>query len=125
MVLDTNFLMIPGQFKVDIFEEIKRLMIDPYEVGIYKETIDELNKIAAANTRDKMSAKIALKLIKQKNLKTLKNSSSETSYIDEIILNNVAEEDVVCTQDKALKRLLKTRYPGIRIITLNRKLIMR
>ncbi|MGV8151110.1 MAG: PIN domain-containing protein [Candidatus Woesearchaeota archaeon] len=125
IILDTNFLMIPGQYKIDIFEDIKKLINTPLELSIFKETIDELEKIAFGNTRDKANAKIALTLIKQKNLKTLKNSSSQTSYIDEIILECATENDVVCTQDKALKRLLKTKYPRIRIITLNRKLIMR
>ncbi len=125
VIIDTNFLMIPGQNKIDIFEEIKRLMTTPYQLCIFKETIDELSNIAIGKGKDSGNAKIALKLIKQKNLKTLKNSSTENSYIDEIILSNITDSDTVCTQDKALKRLLKHKFPKIRIITLNRKIIMR
>lgn len=125
VIIDTNFLMIPGQNKIDIFEEIKRLMTTPYQLCIFKETIDELSNIAISKGKDSGNAKIALKLIKQKNLKTLKNSSTENSYIDEIILSNITDSDIVCTQDKALKRLLKHKFPKIRIITMNRKLIMR
>lgn len=125
IILDTNFLMIPGQNKIDIFEDIKRLMTSPYQLCIFKETIDELSKIASGKGKDSSNAKVALKLIKQKNLKTLKNSSTEDSYIDNIILGNITDSDIICTQDKALKRLLKSKFPKIRIITLNRKIIMR
>jgi rRNA-processing protein FCF1 len=116
VVLDTNFLMIPGQFKVDIFEELKRIISFPYDVCVFSATIDELNEISTKNSRDKNNAKIALNLIKQKNLKTLQGSGS---YTDDIILNNVDTKCIVCTQDKALKRLLKQK--GIQIITLKSK----
>lgn len=126
VIIDTNFLMIPGQNKIDIFEEIARLMTTPYQLYIFKETIDELSSIAKGKGKESSNAKIGLKLIKQKNLKTLKNSSVEnSSYIDEIILSNITDSDIVCTQDKALKRILKNKFPKIKIITLNRKIIMR
>ena len=122
VVLDTNFLLIPGQFKVDIFAEFQRIIDFQYLLAIYSGTIDELTKIATANTKDKNNAKIALGLIKQKNLKTLENSSSKShNYIDQIILDNVDNSYIVCTQDMALKRLLKTKFPKIRIITLKSK----
>jgi rRNA-processing protein FCF1 len=125
VILDTNFLMIPSQNKIDIFEEIKRLMMTPYQVCIFKGTFAELEKIAKGGSRDKNNAKVALKLIKQKNLKTLKNSSIEESHVDDIILDNITDSDIVCTQDKALKRLLTQKFPKMKIITLNRKLVMR
>ena len=117
IILDTNFLMIPGQFKVDIFHELDKIASFPHEICIFKETIDELNKIAEKNTKDKINAKIALMFIKQKNLKILKNSlKKQDFYIDDIILGNVREGDYVCTQDQDLKRLLKKQ--NIKIIAL-------
>jgi rRNA-processing protein FCF1 len=120
VVVDTNFLMIPTQFKVDIFSEIKRLINEPYEVCIYKGSIDELSDIAKGAGKNAMHAKTALKLIKQKNLKSLPNSINE-KYADNLILEGVTNKDMVCTQDQALKRLLKSRHSGIRLITLKSK----
>jgi len=120
-VLDTNFLLIPGQFKMDIFEEIRNIMNEPYDLCIFQETIQELSNIAEKASKDKNNAKIALMLIKQKNLKSLKNSSIEKSYIDRIILSNIDSKCIVCTQDQALKRLLKAKFKGLRIITLKSK----
>ena len=120
IVLDTNFLMIPSQFKVDIFSEINRLIEEPYELCTYQGIIDELSELAKSKGKDSIHAKTALMIIKQKNLKSLPNSINET-YADNLILEGVTSKDVVCTQDQALKRLLKHQHKGIRFITLKSK----
>jgi rRNA-processing protein FCF1 len=112
--------MIPSQFKVDIFTEIKRLVDEPYELCVYQGVIDELFKLAKLKNKDSTHAKTALLLIKQKNLKSLPNSINET-YADNLILEGVTSKDVVCTQDQALKRLLRHQHKGIRLITLKSK----
>lgn len=122
IVLDTNFLMIPIQFKVDVFAEIKRLLNEPYELCIYQGTIDELTDLAKGNSKIAATAKLALTLIKQKNLKSLPNSyTQEGFYIDKIILENITDNDIVCTQDKELKRQLRQKSKKIRILTLKSK----
>jgi rRNA-processing protein FCF1 len=120
VVLDTNFMMIPSQFKVDIFAEIRRLVNEPYELCIYQGSIDELLDLSKGNGNDASHAKTAMKLIKQKNLKTLPNSINR-KYADSLILEGVTSKDVVCTQDQALKRLLKNKHKGIRLIALKSK----
>jgi len=112
--------MIPEQFKVDIFEELKQLMDTPYELCIFAATIEELTKISSTSNKDKPAAKVGLSLIKQQNLKILpnsfKNTGGEEHYIDAIILNTAKSSDIVCTQDKDLKRNLKAH--DVKIITL-------
>jgi len=120
IILDTNFLMIPLEFKVDIFSEIKRLMIEPYELFIFEATLDELVKLSRGNSKAAAAAKATIKLIKQKNLKSLTNSNDE-KYVDSLILEGSTSKDIVCTQDQALKRLLKAKHKGIRLITLKSK----
>ena len=70
IIFDTNFLLIPGSFKVDIFSEIKRIIDEPYELFIVDKTYDELNNIIE-NQKGKYKeyASIALKLVKQKKIK--------------------------------------------------------
>ena len=120
VILDTNFLMIPTQFKVDVFAEIKRLLTEPYELCLFQGSIDELLDLAINNGKIGVSAKLALALIKQKNLKSLPNSINE-KYADNLILEGVTNKDIVCTQDQALKRLLRVKHKGIRLITLKSK----
>jgi len=112
--------MIPFEFKVDIFSEIKRLMTEPYELYIFEATLDELTKLSKGNGKAAIAAKAAIKLIKQKNLKSLPNSINE-KYVDSLILDGVTNKDIVCTQDQALKRLLKAKHKGIRLIALKSK----
>ena len=113
VILDTNFLMIPAQFRVDIFEEIKRIMVDPYQLCIFEATVTELKKVSEGHGKHSTAAKIALILIKQKNLKILKNSLT-TGYVDELILNE--KNAIICTQDAELKKQLKKKH--VKIITL-------
>ncbi len=120
VVFDTNFLMIPAQFKVDVFAEIKRLMTEQYELCVYQGSLDELDDLAKGSSKNAMLAKTAIKLIKQKNLKSLPNSINE-KYADNLILEGVTNKDIVCTQDQALKRLLRAKHKGIRLITLKSK----
>ncbi len=113
ILLDTNFLLIPAQFRVDIFAEIERIMKEPYKLYILKQTIDELNKIIEKQRgKHREAAKLALQLIKQKGLNTIRISSKGS--VDDII-KNIAKNYIVATQDKELKKSLK------KVITLRAK----
>jgi len=118
ILLDTNFLLIPAQFKVDIFSEIERIVQDSYKIYILEQTIDELNNIFEKQKgKNKQAAKLALQLIKQKDLNTIKNS--QKGIVDDIILDIVDNGYIVATQDKELKNKLKDKK--IKTITLRAK----
>jgi len=122
VILDTNFLLIPGQFKVDIFTEIERVMNEPYNLCIIDKTINELKGIEIyGKTKDRNAVKLAIaliqNLIKQKSLKTI-NSYSRKS-VDDIIVKKSDKNVYVATQDKELKKRVK-EHQG-RIITLKQK----
>ena len=119
IILDTNFLLIPAQFSVDIFSEIKRIMDEEYELCIVDSTIDELNKLRKnASGRDKRAASLALQLIKAKNIRHLKTEKNLNT--DKLIVELAKSPDyVVATQDAALKRVLKQN--GVKIIILRQK----
>ena len=42
IILDTNFLLIPAQFNVDIFSEIERICDFQYQLCIVDKTLSEL-----------------------------------------------------------------------------------
>ena len=124
IILDTNFLLIPAQFKVDIFEEIKRIMTTPYKLRIMAKTIDELNNIInnkserKQTAKDKTAAKIALQLIVK--YKIVKILSSKDLNVDNLILNTATKTShIVATQDINLKRKLKEKR--IPLIILRKK----
>ncbi|MCD4666197.1 hypothetical protein K8R47_00095 [archaeon] len=98
IILDTNFILVPFQFKVDIFEEFKRICDFQYKLYILDKSLDELKKIK--------KEKAALSLIKQKNIKVIKTKNAD--YVDDQLkkLKNV----IIATNDKKLIKQLKTPY---------------
>lgn len=133
VILDTNILLVPGQFKVDIFSEIDRLMDEPYELIVLEGSLDELEKIIqdAAKGEDKRAARLGKMLLEHhkkrdfsaaetgqcKALKILPGSSGE--YVDDAILSIAEDDTLVATNDNQLKRRLLER--GVRVISLKQQ----
>ena len=104
IILDTNFLMIPSQFRVDIFSEISRICRFNYRLYIFEQSISELkNIIEHQKAKDKKAALLALKLIKLKNLDILKEEGTD---VDFMILRHSDKDTIVATQDGNLKNRL-------------------
>ena len=118
IILDTNFLMIPFQFKIDIFSEFERVCLFNYKLYVFEETIGELKNIAEKQRKHKKAAKFALKLIKLKNIDIIKSDNSQRS-VDLIILNKLGQNDAAATQDVQLKNELLKK--GVSVIILRQK----
>ena len=83
IILDTNFLLIPGQFNVDIFTEVERILGEPFELCIVDKSIAELNRlVAVGKEKDRFAAKLALVLVIQKNLMIAENGSKRLFFLD-------------------------------------------
>ena len=122
ILLDTNFLLIPYQFKVDIFAQIDRIMHFQYKIFVLDKSVEELKKVIEGQKgKSKDAAKIALKLIAIKNIGIIKTESDKKT--DDIILDIAKEvKYIVATQDKDLKRRLINQ--GIEVIVLRQKKIL-
>ena len=104
IILDTNFLLIPGQNKVDIFAEIDRICLFKYQIVVLDRTIDELNTLKLDKGKTGQYAKLALSLIKNKKPKILK---TKPGHVDDIIVELADKDTIVATQDQNLKKRLK------------------
>jgi rRNA-processing protein FCF1 len=110
VLLDTNFLIIPYRFKVDIFSEINRL-VPGAEVATIKQVVDELQKID-----DKRAAKMAMEVLEKFEVK-VEDAQGET---DSALLNKaVAEHAVLCTNDIELKK--RCLDSGVAVIFMRKK----
>ena len=119
VILDTNFLLIPGLFKIDVFEEIKKIMNGTYDLFIIDGTIAELNKIVdtkGVKSKDKLNAKIGLELIR---LKKVKKIHSNERNVDDAIVDKADKDTIVATSDRELKRRLRKKNIGL--ISLRKK----
>jgi rRNA-processing protein FCF1 len=103
--MDTNFLMIPSQFKVDIFKELNRLLDVNYEIFVPDKVIKELKTLSVKGAlKERKAARIALEL--SKDLKTVTITGSDP---DEAILSQADRETVVCTNDRRLREAIRKK----------------
>ena len=122
LILDTNFLLIPFQFKVDIFTELDYILDEPIQMVISTQVIKELENIANKQGKTGAAGKFALKLVDSKKNK-IKIVESAT-FVDDWVLEYSKEKNaIVATNDIKLKRRLKKF--GIKIIGLRTKTKLR
>lgn len=93
-------------------------MDEPFEIRVLEGTIDELNKIIAEQTgKSREAAKLALKLLKNKGIKTLKTEKHKN--VDKILQEIADKDTVIATNDIPLKKALKAK--DIKIIVMRQK----
>jgi rRNA-processing protein FCF1 len=116
VVLDTNCLMVPMQFNVDIFSELLRLGYTDYLVPLA--VIEELENLAVkSNGRNKKAAKMGISLSQKCKVVELSCEEEHAKDADIIIENLAAREGAaVFTNDRALKKRLSSK--GITVIYL-------
>ncbi len=100
VIIDTNGLMIPGQFGIDIFSELEQLGFYSYIVP--SASVKELEKIIATGRgKARSSAKIALSLLERCTI------IEKNGYADNIIIDMAISMDAaVLTNDAELKKRL-------------------
>jgi hypothetical protein len=113
VIIDTNGLMIPGQFGIDIFMELKRLGFDSYIVP--RASVRELEKISTQGRgRDRTAAKIALSLLDRCTI------VEKEGFADDVIMElATSKEDTVLTSDVELKKRLCSK--GVSIVQLRER----
>ena len=118
ILLDTNFLLIPAQFNIDIFSEINKIMLEKYQLYTLDKVIGELESIQKdkkQKQKNKKAAKLALQLIKAKKPIIIKTEQDKP--VDDLIVD--LKGYIIATQDLFLKKRLKSKK--IKIITLRAK----
>ena len=116
IILDTNFLLIPAQFGVDILAEIGRVCDFPYTLVIIDRTVDELQAIAQGTGKDASAAKVALALIDRYRFPQLPAAEDR---VDDAILRTAARGWIVGTQDRELRDKLQAK--GVQLLTMRGK----
>ena len=121
VILDTNFLLIPYQFNVDIFAEIKRICDFKHELAVLDKTLGELSSITEKQKgKNRMAASFALKLLKGKSLKIIRTHSQKP--VDDLLVEHAEKGAIIATQDAALKRKIRVKKGKI-IILRNKKFL--
>jgi len=114
-VLDTNFLLLPYQFKIDILRELDEI-ITGYEPVISTTIYDELKKLSKKKGKHGMAAKFAIKIVDANKVKKIKTKTGADDWVVEYCGKTGA---VACTNDIKLKKKLKSKK--IKVIGLKSK----
>ncbi len=119
VVLDSNFLFLPSQFHLDIFEELANLLNQRFEPILLSSTQKELQGLTKSNSPKKgKQALLALKLAEKCRVIPVEKSLVET--YDDVIVRVAAEwKSPVATNDRELRRRLRTL--GLPVIFLRQK----
>ena len=105
-LLDTNFLMIPGEFGVDILTEL--LNLGYTEIYALDLVISELKKLSVGRDKYGRSARIGLEFIRKGEVVVLESEKDNAD--DEILRLAKTKKYVACTQDRELiRRLMSAR----------------
>ncbi|NIP40445.1 MAG: nucleotide-binding protein [Candidatus Aenigmarchaeota archaeon] len=111
-LLDTNFLMIPGEFGVDILSEL--LNLGYTEIFTLDLVVDELKRLSVGKAKVSRNARIGLEFVRKGEIVILETKGKQADQ--EILEFAKTREFAICTQDKELINKVK-RFRG-RVITL-------
>lgn len=123
-LLDANFLMIPGKFRVDIFRELERFgRPELYTIDLVVKELSKLSK-GKGNFRkeggrsrlrasDAFCAKLGLSFIQQRDIGILETMGRNA---DSELLAFAGKGYTVCTQDRLLISRIKRK--GFRTVFL-------
>lgn len=104
VILDTNFIMIPEQVGLDIFDEIQKSLYKPVKLFVCSGTINELQKLTnTGKGSDKRAAKLALRLLDEKNIEII---DTKDKFVDDALVELSDRGYIVATQDLGLKKRL-------------------
>ncbi|MCD6558854.1 PIN domain-containing protein [Palaeococcus sp. (in: euryarchaeotes)] len=123
VIFDTNFLLVPGQFGVDVIGELHRILDVKFEIGIPDVVRQELEVIERKSRgKDLLAIKMAKSLIERFNVVKLGRYGEKPT--DELILEFALKmpDVIVCTNDKGLRK--KLREKGIPVIYLRQRKIL-
>jgi rRNA-processing protein FCF1 len=107
IILDSNFLLVPAQFKLDIFEGLLNLLNQNYESIVLSTTMDELRSIMERGApKLRKQAEMALELAEECDLVNVDRKHGETN--DDVIIRVAKQmKCLVATNDSELRKRLR------------------
>lgn len=119
VILDSNFLFIPSQFQIDIFEELLNLLNKQFEPVLLSVTWQEILAMAKKGSpKMRKQASLALKLAQKCRIVQVEQDTEET-HDDVIVRIGQKWKCPVATNDRMLRKRLRNR--GVPVIFLREK----
>jgi len=119
VLIDTNFLIECAKNKIDIHEELKRILPMSFEVAILDRTLEEIETVISRGGKEGAAAKLAKTILLTKKTAIMATSGG---HVDKILLDKADENHLVATMDRELKQRLKKKKQDVVIIRGKKKL---
>jgi len=114
VLLDTNALMMPAQFQIDLFDELRNL-IGSFEPVVLSAVLQELEGLTRAKGRHGAAARVGLALAAQCTL--AESGDLESESVDAKVIEYAAQTNcMVVTNDRRIRDALNAR--GISVISM-------
>lgn len=106
VIFDSNFLFVPFQFHIDIFDELEKLA-GRFEPVVLSPTLDELETLSKKSpVKTSRQALLALELTKRCRVVEMEKKRGESH--DDVILRVAKEwKSPVATNDRTLRKRLR------------------
>ncbi len=115
MLLDTNFLLVPYQFKLDIFTKIEEMLEAPHSFVVPTGVVGELEKLSKGKGKEGAAARFGLKLLRLREHESVESSGNVDNWIVDYAKGKGV---VVATNDRALRvKLKKNRVKVISLLS--------
>lgn len=115
MLLDTNALLMPAQFGIDLYDELMALFGD-FEPVTLEEVVGELSGLARGRGRDAAAARVGLAMARRS---TVVPSGSTAEHVDDQLIEYARREGcIVVTNDRELRNALLRE--GIDVVSMRR-----
>ncbi|AJF60389.1 MAG: hypothetical protein J4224_04125 [Candidatus Diapherotrites archaeon] len=99
VALDSSMLLTISEFKVDVFEEAKKLL-GRVDFVVPSKVKEEIERIAGRGLKERKSVKVAEQAMRQHNVQVVE---AEGKNADEALLS-LSANAVIATNDRELKR---------------------
>ena len=117
VLLDANALMMPAQFPIDLFGEL-RMLLGGFEPVVLKRVMDELDGLSQQKGHTGAAARLGLTLGRTCTIADGKNL--KTGSVDEQVIEYAAQNGcLVVTNDRRIRDALFTR--GIGVISMRKQ----
>jgi rRNA-processing protein FCF1 len=117
ILLDANALMMPAQFQIDIFDEL-RTLVGGFEPILLPGVIKELEGLSREQGRDGAAARCGLALVQRCAL--AESTEIKSSSVDEQIIEYAERFGcIVVTNDRHIRNALFSR--GVDVISMRKQ----
>jgi len=114
VLLDANALMMPAQFQIDLFDEL-RMLVGSFEPVVLSGVLQELTGLSRAKGRDGAAARCGLTLVEKCTI--AKNVDLHAGSVDAQVIEYATQNKcLVVTNDRRVRDALFAQ--GIGVISL-------